>query len=1064
MPKKVSKAAKLKTLYRNRSNICNSAELIQTFDNDYVPDHANQLQIRIQHLDELWRDFQTIQDQIEELDEPEEDFSEDRRYFQNLYFALKASLLSKVPATPQIPQHAAINSPPPTSVANLRLPEIKLKEFSGNFDEWESFSDLFISLIDSNHQLTMVQKLYYLRASVTGEAARMISSLDITSNNYLVAWNLLKDRFENKHMLIKRHMGSLLSISPLKKESASDLLDLADEFNRHVQLLDKLEDIEDHWNSFLVERLSSYLDPVTLREWETQSVGEIRPTYKQILEFIQKRSRILQTLRLSQICTNSTTESKPKPRVSTTHVSTSNDTKCICCQQTHFLFMCDKFVELTPHERFNLTKKHSLCINCLKGAHMAKDCTSGVCKTCAKKHHTLLHLPPLTTSLVGPSGRQSQHSSFAGASDSQNCEVSEIGSVGLTESSRSFNLRNASPHSSSTLGYTPPTSVVSSNPNPPPNACQSVKMIHDQTTILLSTAVVKVRDANNNFQLARALLDSGSQPSFISEALCQRLGLKRKKINTPISGIGQSMVNVRYGVTLPIASRFGNFESSLECLVLPKLTVALPSHNIDITHWRIPPHLLLADPHFHISQGVDVIIGAELFFTLLEKEQISIDVGCPLLQKTVLGYIFCGKFTEKVPCTLALASHYCSGESLDSQLERFWEIESFDDHKAYTADEQFCQDHFRQTVMRDNNGRYIVRLPLREELSSKIGDSYTPALRRFLSMEKRFAVDEGLQTEYTKFMEEYEQLGHMEVSSRSFNGPQFFLPHHAIHRPESTTTKIRVVFDGSSRASNNVSINDALFVGPSVQPVLYSTVINFRMPRYVVTTDAEKMFRQIWVHPDDRRFTQILWRNNPSEPIQVYQLKTVTYGLASSPFHATRVLEQLASDDGERYPFAVPVIRKGMYVDDVLTGHDDLPTLQETCRQLISLLAGAGFVLRKWATNNVAALANVPTELWETSNPLEIDRSSAVKTLGLLWFPQSDKFAFKIPALQELNIQTYKQASGGVRDVEPVRPHWPPWSCRHHCQDVCANPLGGEPILGYRAFEGFSRLVVELSY
>nr|XP_029708334.1 uncharacterized protein LOC109416695 [Aedes albopictus] len=265
--KRIGKATKLKTLYRKRSNILHSAALIQTFDAEYVIGQANQLPIRIQHLDELWREFEGVQDKIEDL-EDEEGFSEDRREFQNLYYTLKASLTSKVPPPITASSSRDASNFQPHSIPNLRLPEIKLKEFSGNYDEWESFSDLFVSLIHSNPQLTMVQKLHYLRASVIGEAARMIAPLDLTANNYLVAWNLLKERYENKHMLVKRHMAGLLLISPLKKESATGLLDLADEFDRHVQLLDKLENAEDHWNSFLVERLSSYLDPASLREWE----------------------------------------------------------------------------------------------------------------------------------------------------------------------------------------------------------------------------------------------------------------------------------------------------------------------------------------------------------------------------------------------------------------------------------------------------------------------------------------------------------------------------------------------------------------------------------------------------------------------------------------------------------------------------------------------------------------------------------------------------------------------------------------------------------------------------
>ncbi|XP_055527686.1 uncharacterized protein LOC129720258 [Wyeomyia smithii] len=273
-------------------------------------------------------------------------------------------------------------------------------------------------------------------------------------------------------------------------------------------------------------------------------------------------------------------------------------------------------------------------------------------------------------------------------------------------------------------------------------------------------------------------------------------------------------------------------------------------------------------------------------------------------------------------------------------------------------------------------------------------------------MEKRLAANENIRQEYLLFMQEYEKLGHMDVISRAVNGPQFFLPHHAVHRPESTTTKTRVVFDGSCRGTNNLSINEALVAGPTIQPVLYSTVINFRKPRFVVTADVEKMFRQIWVHSDDCRFQQILWRYNPVEPIQVYQLKTVTYGLTSSPFHATRVLSLLAFEDGERYPFAVPVIRQGTYFDDVLTGHDDLKTLQQTCEQLIGLLANAKFVLRKWATNDSTVLIKVPTDLWDASNQLEIDRTASIKTLGLLWLPKSDRFMFKILTLHSQCVIT----------------------------------------------------------
>ncbi|XP_055632494.1 uncharacterized protein LOC129772975 [Toxorhynchites rutilus septentrionalis] len=475
----------------------------------------------------------------------------------------------------------------------------------------------------------------------------------------------------------------------------------------------------------------------------------------------------------------------------------------------------------------------------------------------------------------------------------------------------------------------------------------------------------------------------------------------------PISGIGQSTVNVHYGITLSLSSRFDTFSTSLECLVLPKLTVSLPGHHIDVVRWNIPRNLPLADPQFNISKGIDIIIGAELFYHLLEHQQFSLGLGYPILQKTFLGYIVCGKLEQlssEPPITQT--SMICAEQQLDAQLQRFWEVENIEDVKEHSNEEQACEEHFLQTTSREVDGRFVVRLPLREDMITLMGDSYQPALRRFLAMERKLASNEKLRREYLSFMEDYEKLGHMEVCSRASCSPQYFLPHHAIQRPESSTTKTRVVFDGSCRFSTQPSLNDVLKIGPTVQPALYSIVINFRMPRYAITADLEKMFRQIWIHPEDRRFQQILWRRDPSEPIRTYCLKTVTYGLASSPYHATRVLNQLASEERSRFPLAEPIIRKGTYVDNVIAGHDNHETLKEACAQLIKIFQSAGFVLRQWASNSTTVLSNVPKDLWENSTELEIDQSLAVKTLGLLWFPQQDSFKFKVPALPELNVVT----------------------------------------------------------
>lgn len=66
--------------------------------------------------------------------------------------------------------------------------------------------------------------------------------------------------------------------------------------------------------------------------------------------------------------------------------------------------------------------------------------------------------------------------------------------------------------------------------------------------------------------------------------------------------------------------------------------------------------------------------------------------------------------------------------------------------------------------------------------------------------------------------------------------------------------------------------------------------------------DIAKMYRQIWVTEEQRPFQRILWREQPIDKVQSYNINTITFGLASSPFLAVRCLKQLAEQFSEIYP------------------------------------------------------------------------------------------------------------------------------------------------------------------
>nr|XP_044249579.1 uncharacterized protein LOC123002908 [Drosophila takahashii] len=166
--------------------------------------------------------------------------------------------------------------------------------------------------------------------------------------------------------------------------------------------------------------------------------------------------------------------------------------------------------------------------------------------------------------------------------------------------------------------------------------------------------------------------------------------------------------------------------------------------------------------------------------------------------------------------------------------------------------------------------------------------------------------------------------------------------------------------------------------------------------------DADINTAAVSHHTVDRANNQALLptilANEENATLDHYRLLTVTYGLASSPFLAVRVLKQLANDYAEEYPRAAVVLNRDAYVDDIPTGCDQIQDLIALKDELISLLSKAQFNLRKWSSNCCALLKSLPKEICEY--PLEaLEKDSSfrfVKVLGLYWEPKADGIFFKL--------------------------------------------------------------------
>lgn len=145
-------------------------------------------------------------------------------------------------------------------------------------------------------------------------------------------------------------------------------------------------------------------------------------------------------------------------------------------------------------------------------------------------------------------------------------------------------------------------------------------------------------------------------------------------------------------------------------------------------------------------------------------------------------------------------------------------------------------------------------------------------------------------------------------------------------------------------------------------------------------------------------YQRIIRRESPTDELREFQLTTVTYGTASAPYLATRCLQQLAEEGEVSHPTAAKILKKDFYVDDMITGAQNEEEGKLLVNEMIELMSSAGMTLRKWNSSYEKILEGLPDHLRDVRDVRELDSSrSTIKTLGMVWNPQTDSFCFSVP-------------------------------------------------------------------
>lgn len=539
---------------------------------------------------------------------------------------------------------------------------------------------------------------------------------------------------------------------------------------------------------------------------------------------------------------------------------------------------------------------------------------------------------------------------------------------------------------------------------PPEDKPIEKKVMHfnlQHENVLLPTVRVRIKSSNGKYVYARGLVDTGSQISLVTSTLIKKLNLKTFDNSLNIIGISEIKSTSNKSVNLNIESLFYNYSKNIKCAVVDTITNDLPSINFDISTFEIPKGIQLSDDNFNCSGQIDFLLGANVAFEIFLSHKF--ESANVYFQDTLFGYIVSGSIPANVACNF-VALHVTYSD-IDKTISQFWETEKVPEiFPEYPCEQEACEHSFQGSLEVVDN-QYQVKLPLKE-IYPNLGDSFSVAIKRLENLEKRFKANPELFLQYKSFIDDYLNLNHAKIvnyNSEELNsGSIYFMAHHPVIREDKKTTKLRVVFDGSMKSKDKKCINDFLYNGANVQNELFDILILFRTYKFVVSTDIKQMYRMVLINPKHRPFQNILWRE-PHGPLQYIQLQTVTYGLKSSSFLATRCLVELAQTEGDKFPLAAQALLNNTYVDDILTGSDTIEDTIKLKDELISLLNLRSFSLHKWCTNEPKILSDVPKE---KQNFDEIDMSKnnfTTKALGLSYDTTSDNFKLSTPEIINTN-------------------------------------------------------------
>ncbi|UYV83340.1 hypothetical protein LAZ67_23000632 [Cordylochernes scorpioides] len=566
-----------------------------------------------------------------------------------------------------------------------RLPKLELPKFGGEAREWLQFWSAFQSVHDDDSISACVKLQYLQNCMIKGSVSEeIVSSFPNSAANYPLAISTLKERFGREDMLVEVYVRDLIAIT-LENAHGRNTTPFSTVYVRlssQLRALGSLGVTTDKCAAILYPMVESALPEDLFVAWERtrhhhkpDEDGKHKSSevlLEKLMEFLKHEVEGSERMRLARQPFSSSYPSQfnrdkpPKPKTSVATAASlvvadgksNNAYKCVFCDGKHLSEQCSKAMSMSLEERRKIIQEKQCCYSCLKPGHFSKYCRNVVkCVICSKKHRAILC----------PVSKGSQKSD------------------GIEERSKNINA-----------------SVDMSNQV----RCQDV---------LLQTIMVKI-DGENKSKVVRAMLDSGSQNSYVLEQTASEVGLtmlgKKEVVHLLFGGVkSRPQQHKRYRIYISdVDSKYNcNFEvqdCSTICSAMPSAQptewmTELRSKGIDLDVYRS-------------NTEIELLLGADVYAKLLTGKKIELESG-PVALETKLGWTVSGKVLGNVQTTKSQSSVLSClvRDATIQDLRRLDVISIMEPMKEKRKEELSVAalEHFNQTVKQNEDGRYSVNLP-----------------------------------------------------------------------------------------------------------------------------------------------------------------------------------------------------------------------------------------------------------------------------------------------------------------------------------------------------------------